>query len=142
MSWYWRLCTYLLAFTLQLRKILNLEAVVEGCATSHRLKWDPFPPKYVGGIAQHIRKGEGRKGEKDLIVVDKRKCCLMTKASLFSTGKTTLSLGCFILFLQKSTMPYNPYTAAFSLLNFSFVKYNIFSSRYFVFWNAQSLHVV
>jgi hypothetical protein len=32
-----------------------------GCATSHRLKWDPFPPNEVSGIAQYVRKGERRK---------------------------------------------------------------------------------
>ena len=26
-------------------------------------KWGPFPPNEVGGIAQHVRKGEGRKGQ-------------------------------------------------------------------------------
>ena len=30
-----------------------------GCATSHRLKWCPFPPNEVGRIAQHVRRGEG-----------------------------------------------------------------------------------
>jgi hypothetical protein len=24
-------------------------------------KWDPFPPNEVGRIAQHVRKGEGKK---------------------------------------------------------------------------------
>jgi hypothetical protein len=33
----------------------------EDCATSHRLKWDPFPSTEVGRIAKHIRKGEGGK---------------------------------------------------------------------------------
>ena len=28
--------------------------------TSHRLKWDPFPPNEVDGIAQHVRKVERR----------------------------------------------------------------------------------
>ena len=32
-----------------------------GCATSHRLKWGSLPPNEVGRIAQHVRKGEGRK---------------------------------------------------------------------------------
>ena len=36
-----------------------------GHATSHRLKWGPFPPNEVGRIVQHIRKGEGRKEGKD-----------------------------------------------------------------------------
>ena len=36
----------------------------KGCATSHRLNWDPFPPNEVGRIAQHIRMGEGRNGRK------------------------------------------------------------------------------
>ena len=33
--------------------------------TSHRLKWDPFPPNEVSKIAQHFRKGERRKEERD-----------------------------------------------------------------------------
>ena len=39
----------------------------EGCATSHRFKWGPFSPNEVGRIAQHFRKGEGRKGEYNLV---------------------------------------------------------------------------
>ena len=35
------------------------------CSTSHRLKWGPFPPNEVGRIAQHVRKGEGKKEGKD-----------------------------------------------------------------------------
>ena len=35
---------------------------MKGCATSHRLKWRPFPPNEVGRIAQHVRKGEGKDG--------------------------------------------------------------------------------
>ena len=35
------------------------------CATSHCLKWGPFPPDEVDRIAQNVRKGEGRKEEKD-----------------------------------------------------------------------------
>jgi hypothetical protein len=31
-----------------------------GCATSHPLKWGPFPPNEIGRIAQHVRKGEER----------------------------------------------------------------------------------
>ena len=33
----------------------------DGCATSHRLKWGPLPPKGVRTIAQHIKEREGRK---------------------------------------------------------------------------------
>ena len=33
--------------------------------TSHRLKWGPFNPNEVRRIAQHFRKGEGRKEGKD-----------------------------------------------------------------------------
>ena len=35
-----------------------------GCATSHRLKWDPLLPNEVVRIAQHIRKGKGREKER------------------------------------------------------------------------------
>ena len=37
------------------------DSLIRGCAISHRLKWGPFPPNEVGRIAQHVRKGEGRK---------------------------------------------------------------------------------
>ena len=37
------------------------DRLMKGCATSHRLKWGPFPPNEVGRIEQHVRKGEGRK---------------------------------------------------------------------------------
>ena len=33
---------------------LSLESVDEGCATSHRLKWGPFPTDEVGRISQHV----------------------------------------------------------------------------------------
>jgi hypothetical protein len=68
-KWSWGLCTDLLAIALQPRKTpenLSLETVWwRGCATSHRLKWDTFPPNEVGRIAQHVRNGEGRKKGKD-----------------------------------------------------------------------------
>jgi hypothetical protein len=54
-------------FGLQLRKTpenLSWETVDGGCVTSHRLKWDPFPSNDVGRVAQHVRKGEGRKEAK------------------------------------------------------------------------------
>ena len=35
------------------------------CVTSNRFKWGLFPPNKVSRIAQHVRKGEGRKEEKD-----------------------------------------------------------------------------
>ena len=34
---------------------------LKGLCDRHRLKWGPFPPNEVGRIAQHVRKGEGRK---------------------------------------------------------------------------------
>ena len=37
----------------------------EGCATSHRLKWDTLPQNEVGRIAQLVRKSEERKEGKD-----------------------------------------------------------------------------
>ena len=37
------------------------DRLMKGCATSHRLKWGPFPPNEVGRIAQHVRKEEERK---------------------------------------------------------------------------------
>ena len=40
----------------------KLETVDEGCANIHRLKWRPLPPNRIGRIAQHVRKGEWRKG--------------------------------------------------------------------------------
>ena len=43
------------------RKAQVGDHLIRGCATSHRLKWGPFPPNEVGRIAQHVRKGEGRK---------------------------------------------------------------------------------
>ena len=33
--------------------------------TSHRLKWGPFPSIEAGRIAQHVRKGEGKKEGND-----------------------------------------------------------------------------
>ena len=35
--------------------------------TIHRLKWGSLPPNEVGRIAQHVSKGEGRKGQVGLI---------------------------------------------------------------------------
>ena len=56
-------CTYLLAFALELRKTSARRPSDEGgCATCHCLNWNHFPPNEVGRIAQHVRKGEGRKG--------------------------------------------------------------------------------
>ena len=37
------------------------DRLMKGLSTSHRLKWGPFPTNEVGRIAQHIRKGDGRK---------------------------------------------------------------------------------
>ena len=34
---------------------------MKDCTTSPRLKWGPFHQNEVGTIAQHVRKGEGRK---------------------------------------------------------------------------------
>ena len=69
MKWSWGLCTDLLEFALQLRKTpenLSFKSLGwRGCATSHRLKWGPFPPNKVGKMAQHVRKGDGRKEGKD-----------------------------------------------------------------------------
>ena len=42
--------------------------VDEGCATSHRLKWDLLSTNEVGRIAQHVKKGEGRKVRKDGVI--------------------------------------------------------------------------
>ena len=30
------------------------ERLMKGCATSHRLKWGPFPPNEVRRVAQHV----------------------------------------------------------------------------------------
>ena len=50
---------------------LSQKTVVEGCATSHHLKWGPLPANEVGRIVQHVRKGEGWKGGKGGV---ERKC--------------------------------------------------------------------
>ena len=34
---------------------------MKGLWTSDLLTWGPFPPNEVGRIAQHVRKGDGRK---------------------------------------------------------------------------------
>ena len=60
LRWYRVLCTDLV-FILRLNKTLenlNKETVDEGCASSHRLKWGPFPPNEVDRIAQPAREGE------------------------------------------------------------------------------------
>ena len=57
----------LLAVTLRLRKSpekLSKETVDEDSETIHRLKWGPLPPNEVGRIAQHVKKGKGRKKER------------------------------------------------------------------------------
>ena len=36
--------------------------LMKGCITSRRLKLSPLPPNEIGKIAQHVRKGERRKG--------------------------------------------------------------------------------
>ena len=37
----------------------------EGCATHHRLKWDPLPPNEIDRIPQHLTEKEGlHEGEK------------------------------------------------------------------------------
>ena len=40
------------------------DRVTKGCATSHHLKWGPFPPNEVDRIAQRVRKEKGGKGRK------------------------------------------------------------------------------
>ena len=56
------LCTDLLAFALKLRRTPeNSARRPSDWTTSRRLKWGPFLPNEVGRIAQHVRKGEGRK---------------------------------------------------------------------------------
>ena len=62
------LCTYILAFTLQLRRILDNiseKTIDEGFATSNRLKQGALPPNEVGMTAQHVWKGNGWKEGKD-----------------------------------------------------------------------------
>ena len=39
--------------------------IIQGCTTSHCLKWGPFPPNEVGRIAQHVTMGDRRKDGKD-----------------------------------------------------------------------------
>ena len=46
---------------------LHLGTVHEGCTTSHHLKWGSLPPNEVGRITRYVRKGEGRKGGKDVV---------------------------------------------------------------------------
>ena len=62
MRLYCGLCTDLLEFALWLRKTSATRQSDENCATSHRLKWGPLSPNEVGRVAQHVWKGEGRKG--------------------------------------------------------------------------------
>ena len=52
----------LLAFTLQLRKILSRRLSDEDYSTSCCLKWGPLPLIDVGRITQHVRVGERSKG--------------------------------------------------------------------------------
>ena len=64
MKLYRGLCSDLLAFTSQLRKLpenLSQETVDEGCTTSHRLKCVPLLPNEICRITQYVRVGEGRK---------------------------------------------------------------------------------
>ena len=63
-KWSWGLCTDLMAFALQLRKPqkTSTRRPPDEGMTSHCLKWGPLPPNDVSRIAQHIKKGEGRKG--------------------------------------------------------------------------------
>ena len=44
------------------------DRLMKGLYDSHCLKWGPFPPNEVGRITQDVRKGEGRKGEKDCAI--------------------------------------------------------------------------
>ena len=55
MRWYRGLCTSLLTAE------ENSEKPQLG--NSHRLKWGPFPPNEVDGIAQYVRKAERTKGQ-------------------------------------------------------------------------------
>ena len=57
-----------------------------GCATSHRLKWGPFPPNDVGGIPQHIKKGEKRTKRGILTTAD-----IVYKVLKISVGKNIFS---------------------------------------------------
>ena len=43
---------------------LSQETINEGCVNTHLLKWGALPSNKVGRIAQHVRKGKGRKGGK------------------------------------------------------------------------------
>ena len=47
------------------RKTSAMRQSDEGCAISHRLRCGPLLPNKVGGIAQLVRTGEGRKEEKE-----------------------------------------------------------------------------
>ena len=40
------------------------DRLMKGCATSHRLKWGPFPPNEVDGIA-HSTSGREKEGNKE-----------------------------------------------------------------------------
>ena len=56
----------------------------EGCATSHPLEWGPLPSSKVGRIAQHVRKKDGRKLEKEGQGINPKKyliCVLIIIAS-------------------------------------------------------------
>jgi hypothetical protein len=57
-------------FTLgKTRKTSARRSFDQGCATSHRFKWDLLPPNDVGNIAQHVRMGEGLNGGGDGLVL-------------------------------------------------------------------------
>ena len=40
----------------------QIEELVDGCATSQRLKWGSLPPNNVCRIVQHVKNGKGKKG--------------------------------------------------------------------------------
>ena len=42
---------------------------MKGLCDHHRLKWGSIPPNEVGRIAQHVRKGEGRKERDGVSIV-------------------------------------------------------------------------
>ena len=61
------LYTDLLKFALELRKTPeNLSQESRRRLRDH-VKWDHLPPNEAGMIAQYVRKGEGRKEEKDVV---------------------------------------------------------------------------
>ena len=56
----------------KLRKTSARRSCDEGCATRYRLKWGPLPANEVDSIAQHVRRGDGWKEERNGVLCLRR----------------------------------------------------------------------